>query len=173
MEDTKLDRLTEPYQMLTEQLKALLTDERNLITGLANAAALLYEALEGVNWAGFYLRQGGQLVLGPFQGKMACTRIPLGKGVCGTAAALDKIQRVPDVHAFPGHIACDSASRSEIVLPLHWKGAVAAVLDIDSPRTDRFGPEDEAGLLQCAGVLERLFGAVERNVTLFWTEERG
>ena len=170
MENTELDSLIEPYGTLAGQLETLLLDEENLITGLANASALLYDALADVNWAGFYLRQGERLVLGPFQGRPACTRIPLGKGVCGTAAALDKVQRVPDVHAFPGHIACDSASRSEIVLPLHWKGTVAAVLDIDSPRPGRFGPSDEAGLRRCAEILEALFGAAERNVTLFWTE---
>lgn len=171
MENTKLDSLTEPYGTLAGQLEALLSDEENLITGLANASALLYGALEDVNWAGFYLRQGKRLVLGPFQGKTACTRIPLGKGVCGTAAALDKIQRVPDVHAFPGHIACDSASRSEIVLPLHREGAVMAVLDIDSPRPGRFSPADEAGLRRCAGILERFFGAAEPDDPLFWAEE--
>ncbi|MGM9594420.1 MAG: GAF domain-containing protein [Candidatus Onthomonas sp.] len=170
MENTKLDSLIEPYGTLAGQLEALLSDEENLITGLANASALLYGALEDVNWAGFYLRQGKTLVLGPFQGKPACTRIPLGKGVCGTAAALDNIQRVPDVHAFPGHIACDSASRSEIVLPLHRDGVVMAVLDIDSPCPGRFSPADEAGLLRCAEILEAFFGAAEPEVTLFWTE---
>ena len=173
MENTELDSLIEPYGTLTGQLETLLSDEENLITGLANASALLNDALADVNWAGFYLRQGERLVLGPFQGKPACTRIPLGKGVCGTAAALDEVQRVPDVHAFPGHIACDSASRSEIVLPLHRDGAVAAVLDIDSPRPGRFGPADEAGLCRCARLLEGLFEAAEANAPLFWTESRG
>lgn len=143
---------------LFEQLKLELT---GLIDGipyqtanLANAAALIYQALTRINWAGFYLMQDGQLVLGPFQGKPACICIGVGRGVCGTAVATDAVQRVADVHAFPGHIACDAASRSEIVLPIHHKGEVVAVLDIDSPFPDRFSEADEVGLSELVHILE-------------------
>lgn len=142
------------YELLNARLGALVEGERDLIANLANASALLMESMEGLNWAGFYLRRGEELVLGPFQGKVACIRIPMGRGVCGTAAALDAVQLVPDVHAFPGHIACDSASNAEIVLPLHWKGAVAGVLDIDSPLLNRFTEEDRLGLEVFAAILE-------------------
>lgn len=148
-------KLTAPYLALTAQLESLLEGERDLIANLANASALLNGALTDINWVGFYLRRGEELVLGPFQGKVACIRIPLGRGVCGTAAERDEIQLVPDVHRFPGHIACDSASNSEIVLPLHdERGAVAAVLDIDSPVFDRFSAEDRTGLERCARLIE-------------------
>lgn len=140
---------------LISQLEALLEGEEDTIANLANASAALMESLEGLNWAGFYLLRGQELVLGPFQGKPACIRIPLGRGVCGTAAERDQTQRVEDVHAFPGHIACDSASRSELVVPLHHDGKVVGVLDLDSPRLDRFSPEDEALLEACARVIER------------------
>ena len=113
---------------------------------MANASALLYDALQDVNWAGFYLVRGGDLILGPFQGKVACVRIAKGKGVCGTAWKEDRTQLVPDVHAFPGHIACDAASRSEIVVPIRRGGEVVAVLDIDSPVPERFTEEDREGL---------------------------
>ena len=139
---------------LCQQLSALVEGERNTIANLANASAALMLALERVNWAGFYLLRGEELVLGPFQGKPACIRISLGKGVCGTAAARDESLRVPDVHAFPGHIACDSASRSELVIPLHHKGAVVGVLDLDSPLPERFSAADQAALEECARVLE-------------------
>lgn len=142
------------YALLAEQLSGLLEGERDVTANLANASALLNEALEDLNWVGFYLRRGEELVLGPFQGRVACIRIPLGRGVCGTAAALDEIQLVPDVHQFPGHIACDGASNSEIVLPLHSGGKVVAVLDIDSPSLNRFQPSDREGLLQCARIIE-------------------
>ena len=140
---------------LISQLEALLEGEADTIANLANASAALMESLEGLNWAGFYLLRGRELVLGPFQGKPACIRIPLGRGVCGTAAERDETQRVEDVHAFPGHIACDSASRSELVVPLHHDGKVVGVLDLDSPRLGRFSPEDQALLEACARVIER------------------
>jgi len=142
------------YTALCAALDSLTRGVPHLIANLANAAALLFGSLADVNWAGFYLLEGKTLVLGPFQGKPACIEIPLGKGVCGTAAARDAVQRVADVHAFPGHIACDSASASEIVVPLHRGGAVAAVLDIDSPLPGRFTPADQAGLEAFARVLE-------------------
>ena len=142
------------YALLAEQLSGLLEGERDVTANLANASALLNETLEDLNWVGFYLRRGEELVLGPFQGRVACIRIPLGRGVCGTAAALDEIQLVPDVHQFPGHIACDGASNSEMVLPLHSGGKVVAVLDIDSPSLNRFQPSDREGLLQCARIIE-------------------
>ncbi|MGX8693113.1 MAG: GAF domain-containing protein [Clostridia bacterium] len=142
------------YELLCEQLKSLGESERHWLPLLSNAAALLFESLPDLNWAGFYLMEGGSLLLGPFQGKPACIRIPLGKGVCGTAASLDKTQRVADVHAFPGHIACDCASNAEIVVPLHREGAVIGVLDIDSPAFDRFSAADQAGLEAFARVIE-------------------
>jgi GAF domain-containing protein len=141
---------------LCQQLSALVEGERNTIANLANASAALMLALERVNWAGFYLLRGEELVLGPFQGKPACIRIPLGKGVCGTAAARDESLRVPDVHAFPGHIACDSASNSEIVVPLWVRGKIAGVLDIDSPWPGRFTEEDQAGLERAGELLGQM-----------------
>lgn len=146
--------LPEPYLTLTEQLRSLLDGTRDTIANLANASALLNEALEDINWVGFYLCRGTALSLGPFQGKVACISIPFGRGVCGTAAARDEIQLVPDVHQFPGHIACDCASNSEIVLPLHYSGTVVAVLDIDSPSFDRFQAADLEGLSLCAKLIE-------------------
>ena len=134
------------YQSLVKQLDALTADEPDLIANLANISAFLYDQLADLNWLGFYLSQGDELVLGPFQGKVACVRIPFGKGVCGTAASSREVQRVADVHAFAGHIACDSASNSEIVLPVIVNDRVVAVLDIDSPSLNRFSAEDEAGL---------------------------
>ena len=142
------------YALLCRQLKALAETDNHYIPLLANASALLYEALPDINWSGFYLMRNGRLVLGPFQGKIACVHISLDKGVCGAAAREDVTQRVPDVHAFPGHIACDSASNSEIVVPIHCDGAVAAVLDIDSPLFDRFSPDDQSGLEAFVRVLE-------------------
>ena len=144
------------YEILCEQLESLAESDRWFLPVLANASALLYTQLPRLNWAGFYLRRNDELILGPFQGQPACVRIPFGKGVCGTAAALDQIQRIKDVHQFPGHIACDSASNSEIVIPLHDQtGRLVGVLDIDSPETDRFRPEDEEGLTKFARTLER------------------
>ena len=146
----------ELYALLRSQLTALADDTLPQVSNLANASALIYDALSDLNWAGFYLMLGGELVLGPFQGKTACTRIAVGKGVCGTAVAENAIQLVPDVHAFPGHIACDSASNSEIVLPIHAAdGTVAAVLDIDSPLLARFDQEDAAGLQSLVEILEK------------------
>ncbi|WP_114194043.1 GAF domain-containing protein [Edaphovirga cremea] len=134
------------YTELKRDLSALIAGESNFIATLSNASALLYERLEDVNWVGFYLLDGTTLVLGPFQGKIACVRIPVGKGVCGTAVADNAVQRVGDVHAFPGHIACDAASNAEIVLPLNVGGRVIGVLDIDSTRYQRFDHDDEQGL---------------------------
>ena len=144
----------EQYDHSNALLRALTEGERHPLPNLANAAALLWEQLPDINWAGFYVMDGDGLVLGPFQGKTACIRIALGKGVCGAAAREDCVQRVVDVHAFPGHIACDSASNSEIVLPLHDEaGRVVGVMDIDSPLFGRFDAEDEAGLTRAAAWL--------------------
>ena len=142
------------YHALNQQLRALIHGVPYQTANLANAAALLYHTLDDLNWAGFYLMEEGALVLGPFQGKTACIRIPVGRGVCGTAAAEDRTQRVDDVHQFPGHIACDCASNSEIVVPLHRGGQVVGVLDIDSPRLSRFTPADQAGLEEFSAILE-------------------
>ena len=142
------------YSLLTSSLRALIQGVPHETANLANASALLWEMLDGINWAGFYLLEGSTLVLGPFQGKPACIEIPLGRGVCGTAAEKDCTQLVYDVHQFPGHIACDGASNSEIVVPLHREGKVIGVLDIDSPHIGRFTPEDQAGLEAFARVLE-------------------
>lgn len=142
------------YALMCSQLKALAEEERHYVPLLANASALLMENMADLNWAGFYLVRGQQLVLGPFQGKAACIHIPRGKGVCGTAWAQDRTQRVPDVHAFPGHIACDGASNAEIVIPLHQMGRVVGVMDLDSPLTGRFSPADEEGLARFAAILE-------------------
>lgn len=146
------------YDLIVRQAEALTEDERFVIPNLANTAALLGETLTGINWAGYYLLDGGVLVLGPFWGRPACIRIPLGKGVCGTAAQDDRILLVPDVHAFPGHIACDERSRSEIVLPIHAGGKVAGVLDIDSPIPGRFTEKDEEGLRRFVSVIEKISG---------------
>ncbi|MEN3259431.1 GAF domain-containing protein [Sodalis endosymbiont of Spalangia cameroni] len=146
------------YAELLQDMSALLEGETHFIAALANASALLYERLEGVNWAGFYLLEGDILVLGPFQGKVACVRIPLGKGVCGTAAAENRIQRIGDVHAFPGHIACDAASNAEIVLPITIDERVVGVLDIDSTIYQRFDQDDEDGLKAVVDYLCRQLG---------------
>lgn len=143
----------EMYALLKQQLAALMAGETHPLPNLANMAALLNGALREINWVGFYLMVGGELLLGPFQGKTACIRIPVGKGVCGTAVLQDKIQRVPDVHDFPGHIACDGVSNSEIVLPIHGKGGIVGVLDIDSPRFSRFDEQDEQGLWELVSML--------------------
>ena len=142
------------YGLLRAQLQSFAEADGWYVPLMANAAALLFDALADVNWAGFYLLRGDRLVLGPFQGKAACIHIPLGKGVCGTAAQRDETQLVPDVHAFPGHIACDSASNSEIVVPIHRHGDVVAVLDIDSPVPNRFSEADRAGMEALVKVLE-------------------
>ena len=146
------------YPLLIKQLQALSDGVTYTVTKLANAAALLYSSLERINWACFYWLQSQQLVLGPFQGKPACTVIPLGKGVCGTAAADDRTVVVDNVHQFPGPIACDSASDSEIVIPLHQNGRVVGVLDIDAPVLCRFTEEDRAGLEAFAQALEEAIG---------------
>lgn len=142
------------YTRLNEQLAALVHGVPHRIANLSNAAALLYNTLPDLNWAGFYLMENGLLVLGPFQGKLACIEIQVGRGVCGTAAAEDRTQLVYDVHQFPGHIACDSASNSEIVVPIHGDGRIVGVLDIDSPRVGRFTEEDRVGLEAFVRVLE-------------------
>ena len=145
------------YDSLLSQLQALIEGENDLIANLANTSALLNLALEDLNWVGFYLlKSPDELVLGPFQGKPACLRIPVGKGACGTAVASGQTQRVADVHAFAGHIACDGASNSEIVLPIFDQGRVVAVLDIDSPSLARFDAEDQIGLERVATALEKL-----------------
>ena len=145
---------TEKYTQLSQQLDALLTGETNRYANLSNASALLNQFFDRINWVGFYLMDGeNELVLGPFQGLPACIRIPLGKGVCGTSALNGESIIVPDVNAFPGHIACDSASRSEIVTPLLKDGKVIGVLDVDSPEYDRFDEEDQRGLENFVAVL--------------------
>ncbi|MEH6444313.1 MAG: GAF domain-containing protein [Oceanospirillaceae bacterium] len=145
----------ESYQLLVKQAEALLSGETDYIANAANLSALLFNNLEQLNWAGFYFVKDEQLVLGPFQGQVACVRIPLGKGVCGTAAATGSIQRIDDVHQFAGHIACDAASNSEIVLPLLCNDKVIAVLDIDSPITARFDATDQQYLAQIAEIYTR------------------
>lgn len=147
------------YRMINKKLEALIEGVPHLISNLANASALLYEELPKLNWAGFYLLESEKLVLGPFQGKTACIEIPLGRGVCGTAAQQDKTQLVPNVHEFPGHIACDDASNSEIVVPLHVNGRLFGVLDIDSPQFSRFSEEDREGLEAFVHVLEKELSA--------------
>jgi L-methionine (R)-S-oxide reductase len=141
------------YREIGVQLQGLVAGERNALANTANMCALLYQMLPDVNWVGFYFLQGGELVLGPFQGKVACVRIPLGRGVCGTAAERREILVVPDVNEFPGHIACDAASRSEIVLPLVQDGRLLGVLDLDSPKISRFDHEDREGLQTAVNVL--------------------
>jgi L-methionine (R)-S-oxide reductase len=141
------------YREIGVQLQGLFAGERNALANTANMCALLYQMLPDLNWVGFYFKQGGELVLGPFQGKVACVRIPLGRGVCGTAAERRAILVVPDVNEFPGHIACDAASRSEIVLPLVQDGRLLGVLDLDSPTLARFDDEDRQGLQAAVNVL--------------------
>ena len=150
-----MDR-TVNYKALTRELASLVDGVPYLTANLANASALLWQHLADINWAGFYLMVDGALVLGPFQGKPACIRIAVGRGVCGTAVAQDAVQLVPDVHQFPGHIASDSASNSEIVLPIHKDGQVWGVLDIDSPFVDRFTAEDKTGLEAFVKILENI-----------------
>ncbi len=152
---------TELYADLNRDFQALMAGENSFLAVISNTSALLFERLADVNWAGFYLLEGDTLVLGPFQGKLACVRIPVGRGVCGTAVAKNEVQRVEDVHAFDGHIACDSASNSEIVLPLVVNGQVIGVLDIDSPLYSRFSEEDEQGLLELVGHLENVLSGTD------------
>lgn len=144
------------YAALVAQLAALTDDVPYEIANLSNASALLWEVLPDINWAGFYKMEGGALVLYPFQGKPACIRIPVGRGVCGTSVAEDAVQLVYDVHQFPGHIACDCASNSEIVLPIHVNGEIWGVLDIDSPSIGRFTEEDRIGLEAFVAGLEKM-----------------
>ncbi len=141
------------YRDLAAALEALIADEPDAVANMANAAGLIWESLPDLNWAGFYRNVGGELVLGPFQGRPACIRIPFGQGVCGVAAETRQVQRVDDVHAFPGHIACDAASESEIVMPIVRDGELIAVLDLDSPKKARFTEEDEAGCVRLAEIL--------------------
>ena len=143
------------YQLLLKQLEALIEDEKDIVANLSNAAALLNQFLSDINWVGFYLLKEGELVLGPFQGLPACVRIAVGKGVCGTAVSERKTQRIADVHQFPGHIACDAASQSEIVVPITVNEEVIGVLDIDSPNKDRFDPLDQKYLEKFIEILER------------------
>lgn len=143
------------YADLALALEGLVAGEPDGIANMANAAALIWETLPDVNWVGFYRNVGGELVLGPFQGRPACIRIPFGQGVCGAAAASRQVQRIEDVHAFPGHIACDSASNSEIVVPIIRDGELLAVLDIDSPKHARFDEEDEVGCVRLAEILAK------------------
>ena len=146
------------YSLISKEIEALTSDVSDLIANLSNVSALLNMELADINWVGFYLLKDDKLILGPFQGKPACVAIPVGKGVCGTAISTDSLQLVKDVHEFPGHIACDSASNSEIVLPLHDKsGKVVAVLDIDSPTLGRFSEADGDGILLLQPVLEDIF----------------
>lgn len=149
----------EQYQRLTKQAIALLEDETDLIANLSNLSALLNMELEQLNWVGFYLMKENELVLGPFQGKPACVRIPVGRGVCGTAVAQNSVQRVYDVHEFEGHIACDAASNSEIVVPFSINGEVVGVLDIDSPNVGRFSEIDEQGLTFLMSEVEKLLNS--------------
>ena len=144
------------YELTVQQLKALTEGVPYETANLANASALLWQEMPDINWVGFYKMTDGALVLGPFQGKPACIKIPVGRGVCGTAVAEDQVQLVYNVHDFPGHIACDSASNSEIVLPIHVKGEIWGVLDIDSPFIGRFTEADQQGLEQVVGVLEQI-----------------
>ena len=146
------------YSLISKEIEALTSDVANLISNLSNVSALLSMELDNINWVGFYLLNENELALGPFQGKPACVTIPIGKGVCGTAVSTDSLQLVKDVHDFPGHIACDSSSRSELVMPLHDEsGRVIAVLDIDSPAIGRFSDTDGDGILLLQPVLENIF----------------
>ncbi|AUF97396.1 GAF domain-containing protein [Pseudomonas sp. 02C 26] len=144
------------YHLLAAQVQALFADERDFIANAAQFSAFLYSQLDDLNWAGFYINRDEELVLGPFQGQVACVRIPFGKGVCGAAAASWQTQRVEDVHAFPGHIACDSASQSELVIPLVKEGRLIGVLDLDSPRLARFTEADQMGLERLAEIFLEL-----------------
>ena len=143
------------YALLADQAAAMIETESHYVAALSNLSALIYESMDRLNWAGFYMMDKGSLLVGPCQGRPACIRIEIGKGVCGTAVKEKKIQRVADVHAFPGHIACEAASRSEIVLPIRSGGRIVGVLDIDSPEPERFSEEDEKGLALLADLIGR------------------
>ena len=144
------------YNLLAAQVQALFADERDFIANAAQFSAFLYNQVDDLNWAGFYLNRNEELVLGPFQGQVACVRIPFSKGVCGAAAATRQTQRIEDVHAFPGHIACDSASNSELVIPLVKEGRLIGVLDLDSPKFGRFSEADQVGLERLAAIFLEL-----------------
>ena len=156
--DFRIEAADKPtlYRDLASALEGLVAGESDAIANMANASALIWETLPDLNWVGFYRNLGGELVLGPFQGRPACIRIPFGTGVCGVAAQTRAVQRIEDVHAFPGHIACDSASNSEIVVPLIRDGELLGVLDLDSPNTGRFTEEDEAGCAKLGEILSRV-----------------
>jgi len=156
--DTSAARMTVDYDELAQQAEGLLSGQKHRIANAANLSALIYQALPDVNWAGFYFLEGDELIVGPFQGQPACVRIEMGRGVCGTAAMTRATQRVEDVHAFEGHIACDPESRSEVVVPLLLDGQVIGVLDIDSPRKGRFDEHDQRGLERLAGIYVRSLG---------------
>ncbi len=145
------------YAQLSQQVKAIVAEEQDIIADMANISAILYWALDNVNWVGFYIIKNEQLVLGPFHGQPACIRIPIGKGVCGTAVSQNTIQLIDDVHQFAGHIACDAASNSEIVLPIYQNNQIIAVLDIDSPDIGRFDLVDKSGLSQIVDLLQATF----------------
>jgi len=167
MYDFKIEAPDKPslYRELIEAADALTAGEPDPIANMANVAALLWESLPDINWAGFYRNVDGELVLGPFQGRPACIRIPFGKGVCGAAAASLEPQLVADVHAFPGHIACDAASRAELVVPILVDGVLVGVLDLDSPTPARFDKEDEEGCVILIQRLEGRLGAMEKTVS--------
>ncbi len=150
-----MSEIVTDYKLLYQQAEGMLETEGWYTAAMSNLSALLMDSMENLNWAGFYIMRDGQLVVGPFQGKPACIHIKVGKGVCGTAVQEDKLQLVPDVHAFPGHIACDSASESEIVIPIHHQGSIKAVLDIDSPVKNRFSEDDAAGLSELVRLIEQ------------------
>ena len=154
--EIQAENKTESYAELHGQLRALVSGERDWLANFANAASLIFHALPDLNWAGFYLLKGGELVLGPFQGKVACVRIAVGRGVCGGAVAQERSLVVPDVHAFPGHIACDSASRAELVVPLRVADRIIGVLDLDSPQPGRFDEDDRVG---CERLMEAMLEA--------------
>ena len=156
--DFRIEAADKPtlYRDLASAVEGLVSGESDSIANMANVSAVIFESLPDVNWVGFYRNVGGELVLGPFQGRAACIRIPFGTGVCGVAAETRHVQRVEDVHAFPGHIACDSASNSEIVVPLVRDGELIGVLDIDSPKHARFTEEDEAGCVRLGEILQRV-----------------
>jgi GAF domain-containing protein len=157
-----VDDKSELYRQTIDAADALTAGEPDAIANMANVAALLWESLPDLNWAGFYRNVGGELVLGPFQGRAACIRIPFGKGVCGTAASTLEPQCVEDVHAFPGHIACDSASESELVVPIVHEGRLLGVLDLDSPRKARFDAEDVEACVKLARMLAPRLASVEK-----------
>ncbi len=166
MYDFRIDSASKPelYRQLIAAADALTAGEPDPIANMANVAALLWETLPDLNWAGFYRNVAGELVLGPFQGRPACIRIPFGKGVCGAAAATLAIQRVDDVHAFPGHIACDAASVSELVVPIVHEGRLLGVLDLDSPRPARFDAGDESGCADLARLLAPRLASVAKEL---------